>query len=328
MAETAEKRKRVEDEAPAPGTNEDGTSAIQNGWFSEFSTMWPGQAMSIKMGKTLHSAKSDFQDVMVFESEAFGNVLVLDGVIQCTQKDEFSYQEMIVHLPLCALPEAPKRVLVVGGGDGGVLREICRHKSVERADMAEIDAMVPEVSKKFFPEMATGFSDSRAHVKICDGLKFVEETPEGTYDAIIVDSSDPVGPAEVLFEKPFFESMHKALKPGGVVCTQAECLWLHLPVIKEVAQMCKEVFVGGKTTYAYCTIPTYPSGQIGFMICKKAGGKDFDFTKPARPGPTVGSESAHASVTKPLKYYNSAIHSAAFCLPEFARAELAPLFNN
>eukprot|EP00242_Pyramimonas_sp_CCMP2087_P013634 CAMPEP_0198197958 /NCGR_PEP_ID=MMETSP1445-20131203/1511_1 /TAXON_ID=36898 /ORGANISM="Pyramimonas sp., Strain CCMP2087" /LENGTH=325 /DNA_ID=CAMNT_0043867383 /DNA_START=86 /DNA_END=1060 /DNA_ORIENTATION=+ len=325
MSDNADKRKREEEgEAPKPGANADGTSAIQNGWFSEFSTMWPGQAMSIKMGKTLHEQRSDFQDVLVFESETFGNVLVLDGVIQCTERDEFSYQEMIVHLPFCALPEPPKRVLVIGGGDGGVLREMLRYKSVEKADMAEIDAMVPEVSKKFFPGMSTGFTDPRANVQICDGLKFVEDTPAETYDVIIVDSSDPVGPAEVLFQKPFFDSLHKALKPGGIVCTQAECLWLHLPVIKDVASMCKEVFKGGKTTYAYCTIPTYPSGQIGFMLCKKAGGKDFDFNVASTPPPTVGSESSHESVTNPLRYYNAAIHPASFVLPEFARVELEP----
>jgi len=283
--------------------------------------------MSIQMGKTLFTGRSDFQDVMVFESEAYGNVLVLDGVIQCTQRDEFSYQEMIVHLPLCSLPEPPKRVLVVGGGDGGVLREIVRHKSVERADMAEIDRMVPEVSKQFLPQMAAGFADPRSNLMICDGLKFVAEAPEGSYDAIIVDSSDPVGPAEVLFQKPFFESMHKALKPGGIICTQAESLWLHMPIIKELAAMVKEVFVGGKTAYAYTTIPTYPSGQIGFMLAKKAGGVDFDFRTPARNPPTVGSETAADSVTQPLKYYNRELHSAAFVLPQFAAEELNPLFS-
>jgi len=297
------------------------------GWFSEISTMWPGEAMSIKMEEVLFKGRSDFQDVMVFKSASYGNVLVLDGVIQCTQRDEHAYQEMIVHLPLCGLPEAPKRVLVVGGGDGGVLREITRHASVEKIEMAEIDKMVPEVSKKYFPQMAVGFNDPRVTVNICDGIKYVQDAAEGTYDAIIVDSSDPVGPAEVLFQQPFFEAMHRALRPGGVICTQGESLWLHLPLITELANMCKRVFVGGTVKYAYTTIPTYPSGQIGFMICAKAGGTPSDLTKPKRPAPNVGSETASKFLDTPLKYYNNDIHSASFVLPEFARKELEPAFS-
>ncbi|KAK3249843.1 ribonucleotide reductase (RNR) inhibitor [Cymbomonas tetramitiformis] len=196
-----------------PGTAAEGLDAVNKGWFSELSVMWPGQALSIKVEEVLFHDKSEFQDVMVFSSQAYGNVLVLDGVIQCTERDEFAYQEMITHLPLCALSEPPKTVLVVGGGDGGVLREILRHKSVTRVDMAEIDAMVPEVSKKFFPQMAIGFEDERVNLKICDGIKFVEDAAEGTYDAIIVDSSDPVGPAEVLFQK-----VRTELDRPGVAC--------------------------------------------------------------------------------------------------------------
>lgn len=166
------------------------------------------------------------------------------GVIQCTDRDEFSYQEMIAHLPLCSLDAPPKKVLVVGGGDGGVLREVTRHESVEAVDLAEIDGMVVDVSKKHFPKMAVGFQDPRVSVHICDGIDFVKKAPPGSYDAIIVDSSDPVGPAEVLFQRPFFEAMHAALRPGGVVCTQAESLWLHLPIIKSLAEMCSSVFAG------------------------------------------------------------------------------------
>lgn len=166
------------------------------------------------------------------------------GVIQCTDRDEFSYQEMIAHLPLCSLDEAPKRVLVVGGGDGGVLREVTRHESVEKVDLAEIDGMVVDVSRKHFPKMALGFDDPRVSVHICDGIDFVKKAEAGSYDAIIVDSSDPVGPAEVLFQRPFFEAMFAALRPGGVVCTQAESLWLHLPIIKSLAEMCSSVFAG------------------------------------------------------------------------------------
>ena len=138
------------------------------------------------------------QDVCVFDSDSiFKRVLLLDGVIQCTDLDECSYQEMITHLPLCGLPQPPRRVLIVGGGDGGVAREVAKHDCVEAIDMVEIDEMVPQVSKKFFPHMAKGFEDPRLRLLIQDGIDFVKNCTPGTYDAIIVDSSDPVGPAEV-----------------------------------------------------------------------------------------------------------------------------------
>ena len=307
--------------ASAPGSSEHALSATREGWFGEVSDMWPGQALSLRVDEELHRGRSAFQDVYVFRNEAYGNVLVLDGVIQATERDEFSYQETCAHLALCATREAPRRVLVVGGGDGGVLREVTRHGSVERAEMAEIDGMVPEMSKRFLPEMAVGFADPRAEVHICDGIKYVGDAEEGSYDAIIVDSSDPIGPASVLFEEAFFRKIYRALKPGGVLCSQAECAWLHLDLIVELAKMCKEIFVGGSVHYAYTSIPTYPSGQIGFMLCSKPheDGSSVDFTKPKRfPTPPEGSS------LKPMRYYNSQIHSAAFVLPEFARMALEP----
>lgn len=296
--------------------------------------MWPGQGLSLKIKEMLYKGKSDFQDVCVFESESVGTVLLLDGVIQVTDRDEFSYQEMIAHIPLCALERPAKRVLVVGGGDGGVLREVARHPGVEEIHMAEIDKMVPETSKKYFPELAIGFSDPRVTLHICDGIKFVEDSPADHYDVIIVDSSDPVGPAEVLFEKPFFEALHRAVRPGGIVCTQAESLWLHLDIIKALAAMCSSVFVGGSVSYATTTIPTYPSGQIGMMLCSKArasqgqGGADggeggeasgpLDPRTPRQPEP---GPLAKLNVGE-LRYYSHEVHRAAFALPVFAKKAL------
>lgn len=302
-----------------PGTVDDGLNVVKDGWFTELSTMWPGQGLSFKVEEVLFRERSKFQDVCVLDSKAFGKVLVLDGVIQTTDRDEFSYQEMIVHLALCSLPVPAKKVLIVGGGDGGVAREVTRHTSVQSIDQAEIDGMVPEVSKKLLPQLALGFSDKRVELHITDGIKWVTEVEEGTYDAIIVDSSDPVGPAEVLFEKPFFTAMHRALKPSGVVCTQAESLWLHLPIITELASMCSQVFVGGSIQYAYTTIPTYPSGQIGFMVCAKAGeaGEQLD-TRVARQ-PLPPTPSGYPS----LRYYNQELHAASFVLPQFAKEALA-----
>ena len=249
--------------------------------------MWPGQANSLEIREKLYDEQSEFQHVQVFKTSTYGNLLVLDGCIQATERDEFAYQEMIAHLPLCAITQEPKRVLIIGGGDGGALREVTRHPYVEKVEMAEIDGMVPEVSKKFMPYMAKGFEDERASVMICDGVKFVEACEEGTYDCVIVDSSDPIGPASVLFEERFFRSVFKALKPGGVVCTQGECLWLHGDLIGDTLGMCKKVFVGGSVSYAYCTIPTYPSGQIGFVLASKPGvnGETVTFERPRREVP-------------------------------------------
>jgi len=220
---------------------------------------------------------------------------------------------------LAFLQREPKKALVVGGGDGGVLRELSRYSSLEEIHIAEIDGMVIDVSKKYFPKMASGFLDPRVTVHVCDGIKFVQEAPEGTYDVIIVDSSDPVGPAEVLFEEPFFQYMHKALAPGGIVCTQAESQWYHLEIIKSLATMCKRVFAGGSVQYAYTTIPTYPSGQIGFMVCTKADDGGLHDPRVARRSPPPPPE---GSGMPPLRYYNTDLHKAAFVLPTFARDAL------
>mmetsp|Transcript_473 Transcript_473/g.1160 ORF Transcript_473/g.1160 Transcript_473/m.1160 type:complete len:309 (-) Transcript_473:41-967(-) len=289
---------------------------IKDGWFTELSPMWPGMGMSLKVEEVLFTGRSQFQDVCVFRSATFGNVLLLDGVIQATERDEFSYQEMITHLPLCALKTPAKKVLIVGGGDGGVLREMARYKSIEEIHMAEIDGMVPEVSKKYFPKMAVGFNDPRCQVHICDGIEFVRNAQESSYDAIIVDSSDPVGPAEVLFEKPFFEALHRAVRPGGIVCTQAESIWLHLDIIKSLAGMCASVFEGGSVSYAHTTIPTYPSGQIGMMLCVKAepGHELMDPRQPRQQVPPCPD-----SVETPaLRYYTPDVHRSAFSMPKFA----------
>ncbi|KAF5350145.1 hypothetical protein D9756_009259 [Leucocoprinus leucothites] len=274
--------------------------SIVDGWFREISSQWPGQAMTLKVNKILHVEKSLYQDVVVFESETFGNVLVLDGVIQCTERDEFSYQEMIAHLPLASHPN-PKRVLVIGGGDGGVVREVLKHDVVEQVVLCDIDEAVIRVSKQYLPHMSSLLSDPRVTVYVGDGFKFLSDN-EGTYDVIITDSSDPVGPAEALFQKPYFQLLHDALTPGGHISTQGECLWLHLDLIHHLRKFTGEIFQ--TTEYAFTTIPTYPSGQIGFMLCAKAPGRDL--RTPLRD-------------IKNTRYYNKDVHRAAFVLPEFAR---------
>lgn len=285
-----------------------GMDLIIDGWFHERGELWKGQAMSLKVNKVLDHYRTDFQDLLVFESENHGNVLVLDGVIQVTTRDEFSYQEMIAHIPLMAHPN-PKKVLVIGGGDGGVLREVARHKCVEEIVECEIDEGVIIASKKHLPSLAVGYEDPRVRVEIMDGAKFLEENQE-SFDVIITDSSDPIGPASVLFETPFYDAMHKSLREGGIVCTQGECMWLHLDLIEPLVSKISQTY--STVEYAYTTIPTYPSGQIGFIVATKGGGASG----------SVGCKVPQRSLGFPetdLKYYTPELHSAAFVLPAFCQ---------
>lgn len=281
--------------------------AIKDGWFAEVSdTMWPGQAMSLKVEKVLYAEKSKYQDVLVFKSSDYGNVLVLDNCIQVTERDEFCYQEMITHLAANSHPN-PKKALVIGGGDGGVLREILKHESIEEAWLCDIDEAVIEVSKKYLPEMSKSYSDPRVKVHIGDGFKFLAEY-KNTFDIIITDSSDPEGPAETLFQKPYFQLLNDALTEKGVITTQAENIFLHMPIIKKLKQDCKTIFP--VVEYAYTLIPTYPSGNIGFMVCCKD--PQANVRKPVR------FDWSQDFVAKNLKYYTKQIHEASFVLPNFA----------
>ncbi|XP_041129733.1 spermidine synthase-like [Polyodon spathula] len=284
---------------------------IKDGWFTETCTLWPGQALSLQVEEILYQQKSQFQDVMVFKSKTYGNVLVLDGVIQCTERDEFSYQEMIANLPLCSHPN-PKKVLIIGGGDGGVLREVVKHPLVESVVQCEIDEDVINVSKKYLPGMAKGFFSPKLTLNVGDGFEFMKQN-QVAFDVIITDSSDPVGPAESLFKESYYQLMKTALRDGGILCCQGECQWLHLELIKEMRTFCKSLFP--VVDYAYCTIPTYPSGQIGFMLCSK--NTETNFREPVRKLTNEEVESMN------LKYYNYEIHRAAFILPEFARKVLS-----
>lgn len=266
--------------------------------------------MSLKVDKVLHVEKSKYQDVLVFKSETYGNVLVLDNCIQVTERDEFSYQEMIAHLALNSHPN-PKKALVIGGGDGGVLREILKHESIEEAWLCDIDETVIEVSKKYLPEMSKSYQDPRTKVHIGDGFKFLEEY-KNQFDVIITDSSDPEGPAETLFQKPYFQLLKDALTEKGVITTQAENIWIHMDIISKLKKDCAEIFPVAE--YAYTMIPTYPSGSIGFMVCSKD--PNANVRKPIR------FDWSDEFVAKNLKYYNREIHEASFILPNWADQKL------
>nr|XP_043637349.1 spermine synthase [Erigeron canadensis]XP_043637356.1 spermine synthase [Erigeron canadensis] len=321
--------------APDPELEANCHATVVSGWFSQpqlssssddvgkrmffNNPMWPGEAHSLAVENILFKERSEYQEVLVFKSATYGKVLVLDGILQLSEKDECAYQEMIAHLPLCSI-KSPKNVLVVGGGDGGVLREICRHSSVELIDICEIDKMVIDVSKKFFPELAVGFEDPRVNLHVGDAVEFIRNVPNGKYDAIIVDSSDPVGPAQELVERPFFEMLARALRPGGVLCNMAESMWLHTHLIQDMISVCQNIFKGS-VHYAWASVPTYPSGVIGFILCSTEG-PTVDFRNPINPIEKL--EGAHEH-QRELRFYNSEMHRAAFALPPFVRKEVKGL---
>ncbi|MCY0870511.1 MAG: polyamine aminopropyltransferase, partial [Firmicutes bacterium] len=187
-------------------------------WYTEKQT--PHHGITTQVNATLCVKKTPFQDLSVIETAQWGRMLVLDGCVMTSIADEFVYHEMIAHVPLSAHPQ-PKRVLVIGGGDGGAIREILRHPAVEHAVLAEIDGDVIDASRTYLPEIASGLSDPRVEICVGDGIAHVKEHPD-TYDVILVDSTDPVGPAVGLFSREFYADIHRALRPDGLFVAQSE----------------------------------------------------------------------------------------------------------
>jgi spermidine synthase len=219
-----------------------------------------------KVKEVLHQETSDFQEVAVIEMEGFGRALVLDGIVQTTTRDAYIYNEMITHVPLAAHPE-PKQVCLIGGGDCGAAREAVKYPAVDRVDMVEIDPKVVEVSRKYLPEVAgEGEMDPRIQLYYEDGAAFIREKKRH-YDVVIVDSSDPVGPAAALFEKPFYETVHQSLKEDGIMVCQSESPMFHPHMLRKVHHTLKELFPVVHTYLA--AIPTYPGGVWSFTLASK-----------------------------------------------------------
>ena len=270
-------------------------------WIEEKLEIKNGRALKVRITKSLEKIKSEFQEIEVVESQSFGKILLIDEVIMLTEADEFCYHEMIAHVPLCVHPKAQK-ILVIGGGDGGTVREILKHDSLNEVDVCEIDEKVIEISKRHFPYLANSFNDTRVKIYCEDGNKFIKEHKD-EYDIIIVDSSDPIGPAEVLFRREFYEAMYQALKVDGIVVAQAESFFYHQKIIKSLFSFIKEIYPISE--YYYTLVPTYPSGVIGFTFCSK------------KYHPTNNFDETEALKLTDLRYYNKDIHKAAYNLPTF-----------
>ena len=271
-------------------------------WFTEKHTA--NVYFSIKVDRQLYSGKSEFQRIDVFESKEFGRFLTLDGYIMLTEKDEFIYHEMITHVPMCVHPSA-KLVLVIGGGDGGTVRELLRYPTIEHIDLVEIDELVVEVCRKYLPQTAGGLGDERVHPHFEDGLKFIRHC-EDEYDLIIVDSTDPFGPGEGLFTKEFYGNCYKALKADGIMVNQHESPFYpdDAYAMQRAHKRIVESFPISKVYQAH--IPTYPSGHwlVGFASKKYHPVRQVDWTRWNALGLAT-------------RYYNTQLHAGAFALPNY-----------
>ncbi len=269
-------------------------------WAGEMQTK--DMRIEVRISKILHTEKSDFQKIAVVDTQQFGRMLLLDDVIQTTIMDEFVYHEMITHVGLNTLP-CPRNVLVVGGGDGGSIREIVKHTSVEKATLVEIDGRVIAAAKEYLPEISCALDDPKVNVVVDDGIKHVQEH-KNTYDMIIVDSTDPVGAAEGLFGGDFYRNVYEALTPDGIFVAQTESPFFEQALISRVQQDVAAIFPITKLFLA--NVPTYPGGLWTFTM----GSKKYDPSQ-------VEQGQIPALHTR---YYSPEIHQACFILPPFVQA--------
>lgn len=271
-------------------------------WFSEFHT--PHVKLSIQVEKQLCSKQSEFQKIDVFETAEFGRMMTLDGYVMVTEKDEFIYHEMIVHVPMQVHKKA-ENILVIGGGDGGTVRELLKYENIKNIDLVEIDEDVVNISKEYLPTMGSFLENEKVHIYIQDGLKYIRKC-ENKYDLIIVDSTDPFGPGEGLFTKEFYGNCYKALKEDGIMVNQHES-----PFYDEDAYAMQRAhsrivksFPIARVYQAH--IPSYPSGHwlFGFASKKYSPIKDFDKKK-------------FKESNIETRYYNGNLHIASFALPNY-----------
>ncbi len=261
-----------------------------------------GASLSLKICEVLHREQSPYQTIEIFETEHFGTLMTLDGLVMVTDRDNYLYHEMMSHPALFTHP-APKRVLIIGGGDCGTLREVLRHAEVEEATQVELDERVTRVAERFFPELCEKNHDPRAHFHFTDGIAWIQEAPAGRYDVIIVDSTDPVGPAAGLFATDFYAACHQALAEQGVLIAQSESPLLHADLIRQCqSRMTEAGFAAVNSVYfpQFC----YPSGWWSGTLGRKGLGMD-----------AFRSEDAKAFTG--THYYHAGMQQAAQVAPAF-----------
>jgi spermidine synthase len=266
-----------------------------------------GARVSMRVGKKIFEGQSDFQKLEIYETPHYGNMMVLDGCVMLTEANEFSYHEMIAHVPLFAHPN-PERVLIIGGGDGGAAREVLRHPQVKECVMVEIDGLVIEKSKEYFPTIASEFDNPRLTLLVDDGVKYIENN-KTAFDVILVDSTDPVGPAEGLFSKDFYQKAYNSLKPNGILVAQAESPYYFKRTQRELFDVLHSVF--SYATLYTTNIPFYPSGMWSFAYASK------EYKENTNP--------RYADMEKMeenLQYFNRKLYEGCFALPTFVKKNI------
>lgn len=271
-------------------------------------TEWgnPNVGLSLHITKILHEEQTPYQHIQIAESLEFGRMLILDGVFQTSVKDEWCYHEMVSHVPLMVHPN-PERVLIIGGGDGGVAREVCRHETVQQVDLCDIDGRVIELSKEYFPTISKVLLDppAKLHVHVGDGIAFAKAVKD-FYDVIIIDCSDPIGPGEGLFNRAFYKSAFEALRKDGLLVQQSESPIVQQHLVHEIYEAMGDVFPIVRSYFSH--VPLYPECMHSFMLASKV--YDPLTVEVNRPAP------------EPMKYYNKHIQKSCFVLPNFYKEVL------
>ena len=269
-------------------------------------TLYDAFGQSFRIDKVYFENKTEHQHLMIFHNASLGRVMILDGVVQTTEKDEFVYHEMMAHVPLLAHGHA-RQVLIVGGGDGGMLREVLKHQSVEQVTMVEIDGAVIDMAKTYLPNHSQGaFDDPRANIVIADGMDFVRDT-EQTFDVIISDSTDPIGPGEILFTNDFYAQCKRILNPGGVVVTQNGVPFFQLDEVRTTSKRMSQHF--SDATFYSAAVPTYYGGIMTFA---------WGSNEPALRNVAVETlQQRYKDAAIRTRYYTPEIHKASFALPKY-----------
>lgn len=270
-------------------------------WFTEVFQN-EGTAFSLQIKAHLHSEQSPFQKMDIYQTETFGNLMVLDGAVMLTTRDNFLYHEMMSH-PALFTHANPEQVVIIGGGDCGTLKEVLKHQSVKKVTQIDIDELVTRMSEQYFPELCSSNDDPRADIRFDDGIAWMKNAPDDSVDLIIIDSTDPVGPAEGLFAVDFYKDCFRVLKQGGIVVQQSESPLLHSDsIIKNVHTDFKAAGFSQVHTMPFPQ-PVYPTGWWSATMAAKGSdlstfrtGKDFE-----------------------TRYYNEAIHAGALAIPEFMK---------
>ncbi|MGH7057236.1 MAG: polyamine aminopropyltransferase [Acetobacteraceae bacterium] len=283
-------------------------------WVNE--TLHPGWGQRFRVKRELARTKSQFQDIAIFESESHGRVLMLDGIVQITEADEFVYQEMLVHVPLIAHGHA-ERVLIIGAGDGGVLRRVLQHPSVRRAVMVEIDAEVIRLARELLPTIGgDAWQDPRAEVVVGDGIAWLSAAPDTAFDVIIVDSTDPIGVGEVLFTDAFYAHAARVLSPRGVVVNQCGVPFLQADELIETSRRRRKSFP--EVTAYLAAVPSYIGGFMALGWSAK------DASLAALPSAEIRRRASAAGILGQTRYWTPEIHAGAFHLPPYIAELLAP----